>query len=159
MKVLKTLIACGTLFLSSAALRADVFAYSYTGTTAGNHIVSGAGDITATADGSGGFYTITALSGTQNNIDTSLTAGLNFFYDGSVSFGTFDFLLQNNPNGFYALGFSNGSYSVAYDAIVPVSTGTFTISKVPEAATLTLLLSMGMGVWLLARKLPLKSRT
>lgn len=156
--MLKTLIACGALFLSSTALRADVFAYSYTGTTVGNHIVTGAGDITATADGAG-FYTITGLSGTQNNIDTSLTAGLNFFYDGSVSFGTFDFLLQGNPNGFYALGFSNGSYSVAYDAIVPVSTGTFSISKVPEAATLTLLLSMGLGIWGLARKLPLRSRT
>ena len=154
----KTLICCAALLCSTVALRADVFAYTYTAT--GSKTVTGSGDITATEIGSSGFYTITALSGVQNITNSvSLTQGLNFFYDGSTSYGTFDFLLNGSTSSFYALGFANGSYSVAYDAVIPVSSGTFNISRVPEAATLTLLLSMGLGVWVLARKLPLKSRS
>jgi len=112
--------------------------------------VTGSGEITATADG-GGFYTITALSGTQNGTNTSLASGLNFFFDGSSSWGTFDFLLKGSN---YALGFAGGDYA---DVGGPAaSAGTFTISTVPEAATVSLLLTMGLGVWLFGRKLPLK---
>jgi hypothetical protein len=36
---------------------------------------------------------------------------------------------------------------------------TFSISRVPEPATLSLLLAMGSGVWILARKLPSRKRS
>jgi hypothetical protein len=138
------------LLWTATIVRADVFSYSYTGTGLSNQAVTGSGEITATSDG-GGFYTITALSGTQNGTSTSLTSGVNLFFDGSSGYGTFDFLL-NGSN--YALGFLDGGYADAGG--LAASAGTFKISSVPEAATISLLLTMGLGVWTLGRKLPSK---
>ena len=144
-------LLCGVALLWTATIvRADVFSYSYTGTGLFLQPVTGSGEITATADG-GGFYTITALSGSQNGTSTSLTSGINLFFDGSSSYGTFDFLL-NGSN--YALGFAAGGYADAGG--LAASAGTFNISRVPEAATISLLLTMGFGVWVLGRRLPFK---
>ncbi|MEI9976863.1 MAG: hypothetical protein WDO73_35335 [Ignavibacteriota bacterium] len=151
---MKNLILSCVLLFGVTALRADVFSFSYTGTTLLNKTVTAAGSITADADG-GGFYTITDLSGIQNGVTMNLfDPGINFFYDGVTTFGTFDFLLAglNTPD---ILTFAGSSYSVVGPA--PISAGKdFQISKVPETATLSLLFSMGLGVWLVARKRSLK---
>jgi hypothetical protein len=156
--MIKRVVCAAALLWSATIVRADVFSYSYSGLGTGLgdllQSVSGNGQITATADG-GGVYTITALSGTQNGKSVSLSSDKVFAFNGS-SVGTFDFLLGGST---YVLAFIGGGYG---DGIGPAaSVGTFNISTattVPEAATISLLLTMGLGIWVFGRKLPLKRR-
>ena len=149
---MKNLLAIAVLFWGATALRADSFVFSYSG---GSLTVSG--NLTATPDGSN-IFTVNSVTGTSNGTTINDISGDNgsFYYAGDLSTGSFDFLVNGQtdwvvffPDGFYI---ADGNGNKLY-------TGTnFTISAVPESATLSLLLSMGLGVVVLARKLPGKAR-
>jgi len=153
----KKFLYTAVLICGATVLRADTFAFSYSETTRGTTI-SGSGDITAIADGLG-FYTITDLSDAQQNGTNMFLfkPGINFFYDGSTSWGTFDFLLSGKSYLPDILTFAGSSYSVI-GFTQPSAGNNFQISRVPEAGTLSLLLAMGLGVFAFVRKLPSTKR-
>jgi len=157
--MIKRLVCVAALLWSATIVRADVFSYSYTGLGTGFgdplQSVTGSGEITATADGAG-LYLITAISGTQNGTSVFLSPVDNVFaFNGSS--GSFDFLLKGST---YALNFGGGLYSDGFVFPAAASSGFIQISTVtsavPEAATISLLLTMGLGIWVFGRKLPLK---
>ena len=180
----RRLLCVVALLWSATMLQADVFSYSYTGgTVSGRGYITGtsngAGSYTIT-DVSGyqnGVSTFLAPGvGPEPNV---------LFYGPSGSGGDFDFSL-NGKN--YLLGFAAGIYGefdsssistglspalgcftgmsgcseVVFgdenNYVVAINQGTFAIRQVPEVDTISLLFAMGFGVWLLGRKLPLKSR-
>ena len=142
--MLKTLICCAALF-SATGLRADTFDFSFSGTGS----VQGSGVITATPTLLGEL--VTGVSGTESYGGLFSPATLT----GAVLYSpTSGELIFNTA----VLFFSNNSYS---EVGLPMSTGTLKIAavSVPESATLLLLFSMGLGVWLLVRKLPRARRS
>jgi hypothetical protein len=152
--LVKKLLCTAVLLFGATALRADVFSFSYAGTFFGN-TVSATGTVIATAT-LPNIYTITGLSGIRNGVSISapsINKG-SFIYSGSSSVGSFNFLL--NGSGSDLLSFSGGLYTES--GVTGTNIGNnFSIRSVPEAATLSLLFTMGLGVWLLARKLPSKT--
>jgi hypothetical protein len=160
--LIKKLLCTAVFLLSATALRADVFSFSYAGTFFGN-TASTTGTVTATA-GSGGGYTITDLSGTRNGIsisDPSTEKG-SFTLIGSSAFGSFNFLLNGSSSRIDNVLFAGGVYTESGTTGLNIG-NTFSISRVsdtshvPETATLSLVFTMGLGVWVLARKLPKKT--
>jgi hypothetical protein len=162
--LVKKLLCTAALLFGATALRADVFSFSYAGTTLSGSPVSATGTViatavpTATAIGTvlGSLYTITNIYGTRNGVSISAPTGAigSFIFSGSSSSGTLNFLVNKQSD---AVAFTGGVYSEAGLSPLTVSVGkNFSISRVPEAATLSLLFTMGLGVWLLARKLPSK---
>jgi hypothetical protein len=152
-------VCAAVLLLSSTVLRATVFDFSYSGPLIFD-TVSVTGIINATATG-GGNYNITTLSGQRNGVsisDASLTNKGSFNADFEI--GSFGFLVQGHGVDtvtLYGLGLFSESGGI------PSPTAGFNFSIVdppppsaPEAATLSLLFTMGLGVWVLARKLPAK---
>jgi len=148
--VIKRLLCTGVLLLSATALRADVFSFSYAGVG-----VQAAGTLTATLGFLG--YNVTNIYGTRNGtaFDASpIGAGLFTYspssYSGSIAFSLGSLGLLNTVT------FSNGDFAEV--GLTGVKTGTnFSISRVPELATMLLLFTMGLGVWVLARKLPYRN--
>jgi hypothetical protein len=145
---LRNFVCTLVLFFGVTAARADVFSFSFTGTDN----ASGSGTITATANGHGG-YTVTGFSGVEAyqgflSPTSLLGASLTSLTSGSLTFGAFSI-----PTA--VLTFSSGTY---VEGGLPTSVGTFRISSVPEAATLSLLFAMSLGVWAFARKLPAKKQ-
>ena len=152
--MIKNLLCTAVLLFGATALRADVFSFSYAGTTTLLGSVSATGTVIATAS-LGGLYTISDIYGTRNGVSISApTINMGTFtYGGSLIAGTFNFLVNKQSD---AVAFLGGGYAEAGLNPLTVSAGKISISSVPEAATLSLLFTMGLGVWLLARKLPSK---
>lgn len=145
------LLCTAVLLLSSTALRADVFNFSFSG-PGGSSLVDISGTITATATG-GGNYNVTDLVGiwgTTAISDPSTNKG-SFHYSGPSSNGSFSFLLSGVVN---TVTFTGGNY---FDTGFPYVGSDFAITRAPEAATISLLFAMGLGVWGMARKLRLKN--
>lgn len=145
-------IACfAFLLLGASALRADVFNFSFSGNT-----VSASGTVTAT-DVVPGVYTITSISGTQNGVSFSMTgSGNTLVYNGGSATGTFDLMIKGV--GMDVLSFAGNTYSET--GATGANSGTnFRMASVPEASTASLLLAMGLGVWILARKFPSRKRS
>jgi hypothetical protein len=140
------------LLMGTTALQADVFSFSYSGSG-----VSVNGTITA-ASLTPGVYTISDISGIRNGkaFDDSPLGGGSFTYGGPLSSsGTMMFTV--GLIGLDTVTFSGRTYAEA--GLAGASTGNnFSISQVPEPATLSLLLAMGSGIWILARKLPSRKR-
>jgi hypothetical protein len=159
--VLRHLLCTTVLLFGATALRADVFSFSYAGVG-----VSAFGTLTASAAG-GGLYTVTDIVGYRNKVaitDSPLGGNLGAFYYNSspgtplLNAGGIIFGL-NGLTGLDTVYYANGFYQESIVALTGVATNnlqTFTISRVPEPATLLLLCVMGLGVWILARKLPSK---
>lgn len=151
--LVKKLLCTAVLLFGATALRADVFSFSYSGTTLfGSTSVTGTVIATALLPNT---YTITDLYGTRKGVSVSDPGTLlngSFIYSGSSSSGLFTFL---SPSSSYTVAFNGG----AYTENVIIGGNNFTISRVPEVATLSLLFTMGLGVWLLARKLPSNNKT
>jgi len=139
------------LLLSATALRADVFSFSYSGTGLLG-TVSANGVITASG-GSGGNYTITSITGTETGAfaGTMSVDPLENVLNYNGSSGSFEFLIDGLIP--VAIAFSGGSFTLDD----PIEWGSnFKMVTAPEAGTLSLLVMFGVGVWVLARKLPLK---
>jgi len=150
---MKRLLVTAALLWTATIVRADGFSYSYTGVGSSDQTVTGSIQITANADG-GGVYTITSLTGNQTGpgaLGGSISESADDFLISSGSTGIFKFVLNGNT---YALAFGGGVYG---DGVGPAaSVGTFEVRALPEAATISLLLTMAFGVWAFGRKLPLK---
>jgi hypothetical protein len=146
-------VACfAFLFLSATALRADVFNFSFSGNT-----VSTSGTVTAT-DVVPGVYKITNISGTQNGVSFSMTgSGNTLVYNGGSATGTFDLMITGV--GMDVLSFAGNTYSETGATGANSGTNFRMASSVPEASTASLLLAMGLGVWILARKFPSRKRS
>lgn len=149
-RVLCTII----MLLSSTALRATVFNFSYSGPLILNNVTA-SGTINATDIGSGN-YQITSLTGTRNGVaisDASLANKGAFNYNFDI--GSFAFLISGSGVDTVTL-LGGGLFT---ESGVPSATFGFNFSIVdppspaaPESVTLALLLTMGLGVWLIARK-------
>jgi len=152
---------CTTVLLFGAtALRADVFSFSYAGAS-----VSASGTLTATALGLGA-YTVTNITGIRNTTSFNTGATGLFYYPTSNPLASGG-LIAFNPglSGLagllgvtvsYASILGSGYYQET-SGITSTRLTSFSItSSVPEASTLLLLCMMGLGVWILARKLPSK---
>jgi hypothetical protein len=154
--MMKHFVYTALLLLGSTALRAGEFDFSFSGTGG----VSASGELTTT--GSGGEYTITGITGTQNGAALSDGGGGLTFLGSNLLIATITFDLPGNSGelvsyipGLEALEFGS-VFSVLSDvSITPVGS----VSGVPEPATLLLLLTMGLGVWVFARRLPSKNTT
>lgn len=144
-------LLCAVVFLvGSSALRAGTFDFSFAGTGG----VSASGVLTTT--GSGGIYTITGITGTQNGYTISDGSGI--LTEAGSSFAvTLDFDLPGSQaesvTGAVAGSVGTGAEAGSKTAIL-TSFSISSVSGVPESATLLLLLTMGLGVWVLVRKLP-----
>ncbi len=153
----KTVWCAAVALLSGLALRADTFTFSYTSTIGGP--VSASGTITATEVVDAGTlqaFQVTGITGTRNSetiippddggilyFGPNVTGSLSFTLSGSGNTDTVTFL-----NGVYAE--CGGDHCSSY-----ASAGDFTISRsLAEPATLGLFLTMGLGVFLLARRFP-----
>ena len=137
--------------LSAAALQADVFTFTYSGSG-----VSVTGTLTAT-DVVPGIYTVTNIAGTRNGtaFDNSPFGGGTFTYSSSSSaVGTLYFSVGSLglPD---TVIFANNIYSESGALGVDIGSN-FSISRAAEPAVLSLLFTMGLGGWFLARKLPSK---
>jgi len=144
---------CAAVFLTSiGGLRADQFSFSYSGSG-----VSVKGTVIATAS-SPGVYTVTNIYGTRNSaaFDNSPVGGVGFTFNGTSGVGILAFSV-GSLGLLDTVTFAGGNYAEA--GFVGATTGNnFSMSRVPEAATLTLLLAMGLGTIALARKLPTRRR-
>lgn len=149
-------LCTAVLLFSATALRADVFSFSYSGTWFGN-TVNASGTITATAV-IPGIYTITSINGTQNGASMSLVGTNTFIYSGGSGVGSFGFLMNGMSGHQDSLTFSGNSYTETGYSGTNIGSN-FKMSTVPEAATLSLLCAMGLGVWVFARKLPSKKQS
>jgi PEP-CTERM motif-containing protein len=153
-------VCAAVLLFGATASRADQFSFSYSG--AG---VTASGTLTATAVGLG-IYDVTDISGTRNGtaISDSLAGGV-FNYGSSTPLLTltYDF----NVNSILGIpvptldtvSYANGSYqeqTVGLTGTTTTKLSNFYIGHVPEPSTLLLLFTMGLGFWVLARKLPAK---
>jgi len=155
MALIKQLLITVLLF-GATVLRADVFSFSYGSGVTG----------TVAASLSGGVYTVTNISGSYHGIafdGTPVGTGSNYTltYSGGHGSGEIGFSLGILGIPFYIVDFSNtGSYTESIFGLVPTDSGkNFYIGRVPEPTTLLLLFTMGLGVWVLARKLPAKKRS
>jgi hypothetical protein len=154
------------LLLGASALHASQFNFSYSGGT-----VNALGTLTATNMG-GGVYQVTNISGTRDGtaIAESPIGNLGVLYTGTGG----KLGLENGGAMEFAVGSSeldtveylNGVYQetlVNDSSIVPKITTTtlssFTVSAVavPEPSTLLILLTLGVAVWALGRKLPVRT--
>jgi hypothetical protein len=141
------------LLWSATALRADVFDFSFSGTYSGN-TVSTTGTVTAT-DVVPGIYTITSISGIQNGVSFSMTgSGNTLIYSSGSATGTFDLMIKGV--GADVLTFAGNTYTET--GVTGTNIGSNFTMGVPEASTASLLLAMGLGVWMLARKFPSRKR-
>jgi hypothetical protein len=162
-------LAClAVLLFGGSALQASVFSFSYSGTelVSGTH-VSASGTLTATAT-TGGLYQVTGITGTRvvGSTDETITGGssLGLLYSSGSGLG-----LDPGSAGILTFGLSGitGTDTLEYISglgyeetlLAGLSSSTanltsFTITAMPEPATLLLFLSAGLGVWVLARKLP-----
>jgi hypothetical protein len=143
------LLCAATLLMGCSALRAEMFTFSYTG-------VNG----TISATNIGGMYWVTDVSGIRKGVafDASPLGGGSFSYNGSSGFGTIMFSVGS---GFFSLPdvvtFNGGSYT---DALGGSGTTGFSLVRgVPEPSAILLLLTMGIGVWALLRKLSIRPRS
>lgn len=144
------------LLFGATALQADVFSFSYSGVGLLGGTVSGNGTVTAT-QALPGIYTITSISGTQNGVSFSMTGtGNTLVFSGGTGTGAFDLLVKGV--GTEILSFAGSVYGEAGPVI---SNGTnFKIAgSVPEVSTISLLFTMGLGVWIVSRKLSSRKRT
>ena len=155
--MIRQLLCIGVMVLGASAARADVFSFTYTGTSILGATITTTGTITATA-GLLGSYNITAITGTETSKPLFGSTSTWSLGSGSGSFtigilGTIGFNVLGTGGGADTLTVLGSS---ATETGPPgwVSSGTISISRVPEAATLSLLFAMGLGVWFLARKLP-----
>ncbi|HUB82437.1 MAG TPA: hypothetical protein VMB03_26750 [Bryobacteraceae bacterium] len=152
-------IVIGKVFCVAALLwgampsPAATFSFSYSGTGTGS--VTASGTITATQI-VGDIYNITGISGMQNGYSMSLASVTSLIYNGSSSVGTLDFLAHG---GLDTLSFSGGIFSEAGAVGADTGSNFKLAATVPEISTLLILISMALGVWLLARKLPLKGQS
>ncbi len=152
------------VLMASAAVRADTFTFSYTSTLGGP--VSASGTITATEvlnTGTLDAFQVTSITGTRNAETIVPPEGGGVLYWGPNVSGSLYFSLF--PTGVMdSVTFNNGGYveTGAY-----VSAGSFSLSRadslsitraMPEPATLALFLTMGLGAFVLVRKLPANKR-
>jgi hypothetical protein len=151
----KVLVCATFLFWSATALRADVFDFSFSGTYSGN-TVNASGTVTATYLVPG-IYTITDISGTQNGHSFSMTGtGNTLVYSGGSGTGTFNLMI--NGVGQDLLTFAGSTYTETGATGTNIGSTFRMGTSVPEASTVSLLLAMGLGVWMLARKFPSRKR-
>jgi hypothetical protein len=145
------LFCTAALLFTATALRAATFDFSFSGAGIPGSVTA-SGVITAT-ETLPGIYTITGLTGTQNGQNISLDGSSTFIYSGSSGVGTLEFLVSG---GVDTVTFAAGVFSET--GVTGLDAGTnFTLTDPPsvsEAGTLSLLFTMGLGVYLLARKLP-----
>jgi len=152
----KQLLCVGVLMLTATALRADVFYFSYSGPG-----VSASGTVSAKKAGNSGLYTITDIDGSRNGETIGMGNGV--FYDGSslnppLNAGGMSFTVKG------VFGLANVTYvgGVYKEIFVGKNGGTTTLnsfgigSSVPEPSVLLLVFTMGLAIWVLARKMPLK---
>ena len=152
------------LFLYTAVLlsvvtvaQADVFTFSYSGSG-----LSASGTVNAAAIG-GGEYSITGLVSGSRDGQTITSAAGDFYYTGSPSiFSNAELTLGVNGLIFDLVvdnALDASELAVSNKGTTTDTTLTsFSINRasVPEPSALLLLATMGLGVWLLARKLHLK---
>jgi hypothetical protein len=144
--VIKQLLCAVVFLVGSSALRAGTFDFSFAGTGG----VSASGVLTTT--GSGGIYTITGITGTQNGYTISDGSGI--LTEAGSSFAVIlDFDLPGSQAESVTGAVGTGAEVGSKTAIL-TSFSISSVSGVPESATLLLLLTMGLGVWVLVRKLP-----
>lgn len=154
--MIKQLVCATVLLLGATVLRADVFSFSYSGMG-----VSLTGTVTAT-ETLPGMYTVTDIVGTRTGSGhtwaiSDLPGGSFLYSDSWGSMGTFLLGLSGFSSGTDTLQFLGGLSVESGSA--GASIGSFYLGSsvpVPEPATLLLLCTMGLGVWVLARKLPAK---
>jgi hypothetical protein len=155
--LLKHLLCTAVLICGATALRADVFSFSYAG--AG---VSASLTLTANSIGSGA-YTVTGITGTRNGKAITNWLGGIFYYSSGSPFldggGVFSFGISGYL-GVDTVLYVGGNYE---EEMVGLPTTTTTLSSftmgpstLPEPSTLLILLTMGLGFWIMARKLPSK---
>ena len=150
---------CGVVvLLSSAALRADTFNFSYTSTLGGPVTASGVINATQFIDAFGlEAFAVTSIYGSRNSAVISPPSGGGVFYWGPNVFGSISFTVT--PPGSTTLDtvtFNNGGYA---ESGLYSSFGSFSISRsMPEPATLAVFLTMGLVALVLARKLPSNKR-
>jgi hypothetical protein len=148
------LLGAALLLLSVNSLSADVFSFSYSGPGG----ISASGKITATPTG-GGVYSMTGITGTRDGVQMSYSpVGTGtFFYGGSAasSLGAIAFSL-NSIFSFDTVSFAGGSYHETVAGFQNSSTtlSTLSLTRLPEPSTILLLLTMGLGVFAVGRKLP-----
>ncbi len=160
------------LLLGGMCLRADVFSFSYSGVAtslSGTYTVSASGTLTANAVGAG-LYQVTSISGTRDGTEITDPSGdLGLLYTSSGG----QLGLDPGSAGIVAFGLAGmaGTDTVEYlsgvgyeETLVDLTNvldssttrlTSFDIVAVPESSTLQILLALGLGVWILARKLPL----
>ena len=150
-------VVCTAFLLWSAtALRADVFDFSFSGTFFGN-TVSSVGTVTAT-EVVPAIYTITSISGTQNGVSFSMTgSGNTLVYSGGSGTGTFDLMIRGV--GEDVLTFAGNTYTETGATGTNIGSSFRMGSSVPEGSTVSLLLAMGLGAWMLSRKFPSRKRS
>jgi hypothetical protein len=152
----KHLLYTAVLLCGVTGLRADVFNFSYTGSQ-----LSASGTLTATLV-SGDTYKVTDITGQRNGstIDGLVSQG-SFDYNGSAS----NVSIVYDLGGIVYYDVSTDGSNTETTSILgfPVGTKnltTFSISSVngvPEPTGLLLLLTTGLGVCVMARKLPFKN--
>jgi hypothetical protein len=160
------------LLFGGMCLRADVFSFSYSGVSislSGTQSVSAFGTLTANALG-GGLYQVTGITGTRDGTAITDPSGdLGLLYTssggqlgldpGSAGIIAFDLAgMVGTDTVEYLSGV--GYEETLLDLSNPLASSTahltsFNIVAVPEGSTLQILLALGLGVWILARKLPL----
>jgi hypothetical protein len=155
----KYLLCATVLLFGATALQADVFYFSYAGVG-----VSATGTLTASALG-GGAYKVTDIGGLRNGTaitDTPLTGNLGAFFYGSspaLNAGAIMFGLHG-LFGTDTVAFLGGRYTEVIAGLPLSSSGATTLQsfaiRLPEPSTLLLLFAMGLGVLVLAQKLPFK---
>jgi hypothetical protein len=151
--------------MGATALRADVFSFSYSGVSALGNVTESA-TLMATATGILGSYTVTgilngtrAVGGNSVNFNSSSLMAGSFTYGLPILSPLGSLKLSLAGLGTDTLSFSSLGGTESFGLLsLKNSAGSFTMSRasVPEAATLSLLLTMGLGVWVLARKMPAK---
>jgi hypothetical protein len=163
----KSLLCATVLLLSGTAMQAASFTFSYSG--AG---VSASGTLTATLV-SGNLYSVTSVTGTHTattgatGTRTISGGGGVFYYNGNplLNAGGIAFNLSGLV-GLDTVAYIGGLYQEAVVGLVGLtavasttSLNSFQISAagVPEPSAVALLLAMGTGVFLLARKLPART--
>ena len=147
------------VLLGSAALRADTFAFSYSGGT-----VSANGTIAATQfiDQYGlQAYQVDSVTGVRHDGSATETiippGGGGIFYFGSSVLGGISFTLQIPGLPMDYVTFANGGFSENLNGVIHA--GSFSISRnMPEPATLACFFAMGLAALVLARKVPANKR-
>jgi len=152
----KLVLCAVALVVGTTGLRADVFSFSYSGTG-----VSVSGTLTATQLGLGS-YTVTDISGSRNGtlFDASPTGAGIFTFGGPLDSSGWLAFSVGSSGVLDTVTFSDANFAELGGKGVGLSTGNnFSITRsLPEAGTVSLLITMGLGVWLLTRKLPCKRR-